>query len=527
MNTRRVTSRSLIGASLLVLAACGKDSTAPPPPAVASVAVAPTATSVTVGDAVRLVATVKDGSGHVLTDRIVTWASSNVAVATVSATGLVTGVRADAQPTTITATSDGVHGSAAVTVIAAAASISITVVPPTARLLPGASQDLTATVVNDPTNSGVTWSITGCAGGSAGCGSLTNITSSTATYTAPATVPPAPVGVTATSVADPTKSFSATVATTIMSGGGQIAFFTLRGGVYQIDVMDADGSGVIELTAVDNPFWLYSAEPVWSPDGSKIAFYDTDIYVMNADGSGRRNLTKSPAWDHRPAWSPDGTKILFLSMHCQVSGNLVTCDNAQIYVMNADGSGVIQLTQNPADAWEPAWSPSGAKILFSSRRDENWEVYAMNADGAGQANLTTNPAQDQEPAWSPDGSHIAFTSTRDGTTDIYVMNADGSSPVRLTTGGGMQLSWSPDGTKIAFVGVGGLSVINVDGSDLRSLTNNASHPKWSPDGTKIAFTSYRDGNWEIYVINPDGSGLRNLTNDPATDMGPAWRPRLP
>ena len=59
--------------------------------------------------------------------------------------------------------------------------------------------------------------------------------------------------------------------------------------------------------------------------------------------------------------------------------------------------GVIQLTQNPADAWEPAWSPSGAKILFSSRRDENWEVYAMNADGAGQANLTTNPAQDQEP----------------------------------------------------------------------------------------------------------------------------------
>jgi len=151
----------------------------------------------------------------------------------------------------------------------------------------------------------------------------------------------------------------------------------------------------------------------------------------------------------------------------------------------------------------------------------------MNADGTGQVNLTSNPAQDAEPAWSPDGSHIAFTSTRDGTTDIYVMNADGSSPVRLTTGGGMQLSWSPDGTKIAFVGVGGLSVINVDGSDLRSLTNNASHPKWSPDGTKIAFTSYRDGNWEIYVINPDGSGLRNLTNDPATDMGPAWRPRLP
>jgi len=246
---------------------------------------------------------------------------------------------------------------------------------------------------------------------------------------------------------------------------------------------------------------------------------------MNADGSGRRNLTNSPAWDHRPAWSPDGTKILFLSMHCQVGGNLVTCDNAQIYVMNADGSGVIQLTQNPADAWEPAWSPSGAKILFSSRRDENWEVYAMNADGAGQANLTTNPAQDQEPAWSPDGSHIAFTSTRDGTSDIYVMNADGSSPVRLTTGGGSQSSWSPDGTKIAFVGVGGLSVINVDGSDLRSLTTTASHAKWSPDGTKIAFTSYRDGNWEIYVINPDGSGLLSLTNDPATDIGPAWRPR--
>ena len=406
--------------------------------------------------------------------------------------------------------------------------ISVAVVPATASLLTGGSQDFTATVTNDPANRGVIWSITGCAGGSAACGRLTSATATTATYAAPAAVPPAPVGVTATSVADADKSFTATVVTRTL-GARQIAFFSLRDGGYQIDLTDAEGSGVVELTPVYNPVWAYSAEPVWSPDGSKIAFYDTDIYVMNFDGSGSRNLTNSAAWERQLAWSPDGTKILFESMHCQINGNLLSCDNPEIHVMNADGSNQVNLTNNsnnPAFLASPAWSPDGTKILFVSDRDGNREIYVMNADGSGAINLTNNPAADDCPTWSPDGTRISF----ERGNVIYVMHSDGSSPVALATleGGDPywnEPAWSPDGTKIAFRGVGGLSVINADGSDLRSLTSGAVRPKWSPDGTKIAFTSDPMGSGEIYVINVDGSGLVNLTNNPAWDGFPAWRPR--
>ena len=156
--------------------------------------------------------------------------------------------------------------------------VSVSVVPPTASLLTRGIQDFAATVANDPSNSGVTWSITGCSGGPAACGSLSRVTTTTATYTAPASVPPGALGVTATAVADPNKAFTAAVAIAATRASGEIAFFRYDS-VYALNVMNADGSGVIELTRVDNPFWLYSAEPVWSPDGSKIAFYDTDIYV--------------------------------------------------------------------------------------------------------------------------------------------------------------------------------------------------------------------------------------------------------
>jgi hypothetical protein len=163
--------------------------------------------------------------------------------------------------------------------------------------------------------------------------------------------------------------------------------------------------------------------------------------------------------------------------------------NWEIYVMNADGSGVTRLTNNPAEDDLPSWSPDGRRIAFASNRDGNREIYVMNADGSGQINLTNNPAYDGVPSWSPDGRRIAFVSNRDGNREIYVMNADGSGQINLTN--------------------------NPAYDDL---------PSWSLDGRRIAFVSNRDGNREIYVMNADGSGVTRLTNNPAWDEWPAWSP---
>src|SRR5207244_703508 len=205
--------------------------------------------------------------------------------------------------------------------------VSVSVVPTTASLLTSGSQDFTATVTNDPTNRGVAWSITGCSGGPAVCGSLSNVTNTTATYAAPTTVPPGALGVTATSVSDNSKSVMARVTITAVAAAGQ-------------------------KTPTDHAALDYPAG--WAPDGSNI------LFETNRDG------------------------------------------NYEIYVMNADGSSQVNLTNNPASDADPAWSPDGSKIAFNSSRDGNVEVYVMNADGSSLRNLTNNPARDLRPAWSPD-----------------------------------------------------------------------------------------------------------------------------
>ena len=150
--------------------------------------------------------------------------------------------------------------------------------------------------------------------------------------------------------------------------------------------------------------------------------------------------------------------------------------------------------------------PSKGKIVFVSNRDGDEQIYVMDADGSNAIKLTdvhdeegnpTSAAPHQTstahgefnlyPDWSPDGTKIAFVSTRDGNNEIYVMNADGSNPTNLT---------------------------NHSASDL--------FPIWSPDGTKIAFVSGRDGNAEIYVIDADGANPVNITNNPANDTTPSW-----
>jgi TolB protein len=235
--------------------------------------------------------------------------------------------------------------------------------------------------------------------------------------------------------------------------GRRIAFVSDRGGDDDIWVMRADGSRPRVLTRdrprAGGPAPLDTA-PAWSPDGRRIAFAsdraggEHEIYVMSADGSGVRRLTRTARHviDTTPAWSPDGRRIAFASTR---AGHF----NLELFTMRPDGTGLRRLTRTGGsdavlgDDATPSYAPDGSRIAFASNRDQNNEVYVMDADGSGQRRLTRSArADDLLPRFSPDGARIAFSSSGPtGASRVIVMGADGSAPRAL--GPGAEPSWLP------------------------------------------------------------------------------------
>jgi Tol biopolymer transport system component len=256
----------------------------------------------------------------------------------------------------------------------------------------------------------------------------------------------------------------------------RLNFFTSGSANVSLLAVNADGTGLTTLAAAGSPP-LFCGEPAWSSDGAKIAYVqDSDIWVMNADGSNKINITNNSFGisERNPSWSATG-KIAYER-------------ESQIWTMNPNGTNQAPFTAiTQPSPLAPSWSPDGSKMAFTSGGD----IWAINADGTNERRVTTNSTTDADPAWSPDGAKIIFGK-----------------------------------------GGSGIAIINFDGTNETNLTNGATDgkPAWSNDGTRIAFVRRDGANGGIFTMNANGANQIRIVADQLSQPGrnendnPAWEP---
>ena len=257
--------------------------------------------------------------------------------------------------------------------------------------------------------------------------------------------------------------------------------------------------------------------PAFSPDGSLIAFESNrdgnwELYVMDRDGQNQRRITIHPASDRSASFSPDGKSLLFQSNRA-VEGRA-----SDIFQITLDPlAPPVRLTDHEADDAFPRYSPDGTKILFTSSRHGNADIFLMNADGSEPTRLTDHEANDAWATWSGDGQRIAFFSRRDGNDEVYSMNIDGSDLERLTDHEANDFVpfFDPSRNRLVFAsnrrGQNRTQLYFLEpGKDELQLElrepGRATEPVFSSDGRFLAFVTNRDENNEIYLLDLEGDG---------------------
>jgi len=274
------------------------------------------------------------------------------------------------------------------------------------------------------------------------------------------------------------------------------------------------------------PHAVQGAQPPPTVGGmGQIGFVSTrdgnyEIYRVNVDGTELINLTNNSALDYYPAWSPDGSTIAFNSGR----------DNTlQIYLMNADGSNVRWI----ANGKQPAWSPDGSKIVFQYFADLSARLGIINADGTGLTIITSYMYAASAPSWSPDGERIIYISHAN-TRQIETVRTDGTDNRVLVVGVGFETLdnpfWSPDGQRIYFNGSEGshnvLNIIDADGDNRRTIIppdGDVSDAASSPDGRVMAVNCDRSVGVNICLMTPDGKILSTVVNG-SINFQSTWNP---
>ena len=284
------------------------------------------------------------------------------------------------------------------------------------------------------------------------------------------------------------------------------------------------------------------------PPQSRIVFaasrttFQPEIYVMNADGSEQRRLTSNTINDGHASWAPDGSYIVFARRWQDAAQRWWS----GIFRMQPDGSQTVCVDSIP-DVFQvtPRISPDGSRIAYC-QMGARYEVWVMNVDGSGPVNLTPEPEQGADPDWSPDGTRIAYARNDPALGwRIYTMKSDGSDTVKVLETSVLNSHqnrprWSHSGEWIAYVDTRGntqqkywIYRVHSDGSNVFRISPNEDvfhvEPTWSPDDQRIAYRdNYHDGHIvdsEIYTIGIDGTGATNISRFPgAHDLQPDWGP---
>ncbi|MEO1664311.1 MAG: hypothetical protein AAFU54_06725 [Chloroflexota bacterium] len=255
---------------------------------------------------------------------------------------------------------------------------------------------------------------------------------------------------------------------------------------------------------------------------------DTDgrwqLYAMDGNGDNVRRLYESEGIDFDASLSPDGTTLLFARRNERGYSEIFTAA-----LPDGDEVRLIEGTN-------PAWSPDGTEIAYTTIENNNAEVFLMSATGFERRPFTSNPARDYAPAWSPDGEFIAFKSDRETETDadsgtgLYIALKDRTGLRRLTDTDDATHApaWSPDGSEILFTrrvdGRSAIHVVDVETGDTRRLLENETSslkPRWAAGGTDIVFVSIVDSQPDIFRMDADGENLIRLTDSAGWDWSPS------